>query len=46
MKELNLKKTIADIMYKTAVNNANRTSCIIMHQPKAPDELKNLKKIK
>jgi len=46
MKELNFKKIVADMMYKTAANNANRTSCVIMHQPKAPEELKNLKKIK
>lgn len=42
----NIKKTLATTMYKVAVKNANSTSCIIMHQPKAPAGLKKLSKIK
>ncbi len=48
MKEIksNLKKTLANTMYNVAVKNANTTSCIIVHQPVAPADLKKLSKIK
>ncbi|WP_326908941.1 cyclic lactone autoinducer peptide [Sedimentibacter sp. MB31-C6] len=39
-------KTLTNVMLKTAVNNANTTSCCIMHQPKVPTELKNLRRNK
>jgi len=42
----NVKKTLSNVMYKVAVNNANTTSCIIVHQPKAPADLNKLSKIK
>lgn len=40
----NLKKTLAITMYNVAVKNANRTSCCIMHQAKAPANLNKLSK--
>lgn len=39
-----VKKIIANVMYKVAENSANTTSCFVAHQPVAPSELNKLKK--
>ena len=47
MKEKNIaRKTLKKIIEKTLIADANRTSCSVVYQPKAPAKLDDFKKTK
>lgn len=40
-----VNKIVNSLVKKTLVNSANSTTCIYVHQPKAPDTLKSFSKL-